>query len=86
MNPSNMKIAELNGFSAHLPLSGGKAGKGHQKTGAIQVRRENLIVKQFRFVWDEKSSRLKAIRSAKLYMSLTCQLRSTLLCPPPHHR
>lgn len=64
-----MKIAELNGYEAHLPTSGGKAGKGCAKTGTIQVRRENMIVKQFRFVWADEPSRLKAIRSAKAYMT-----------------
>lgn len=66
-----MKISELNGFEAHLPTSGGKAGKGRAKTGTIQVRQDSMIVKQFRFDWAEKNSRIKAIRAAKNYMKTT---------------
>ena len=32
-----MKIADYQGYEIHVPTSGGKAGKGHQKTSSIQV-------------------------------------------------
>ena len=63
-----MKIAALNGYEVHLPTSGGKAGKGKAKSGSIQVRRDSCIVKQFRFRWADKASRLNAIRAARKFM------------------
>lgn len=62
-----MKLCELNGFEVHLPESGGKAGKGHNKTSTIQLRRDGCIVKQFRFVVDSQTSRVSAMRAAKEY-------------------
>jgi hypothetical protein len=63
-----MKIGELNGYEFHVPTSGGKAGKGHQKTSTIQVRAGSVIVKQFRFVVADQGSRDRAIRKAKDYV------------------
>jgi hypothetical protein len=59
-----MKLAELYGYELHLPMSGGKAGKGYQKTSSIQVRRNNVIVKQFRFKVDGLSTQA-AFKKAK---------------------
>ena len=62
-----MKLAELNGYEVHLPTSGGKAGKGCQKTSSIQVRRNNLIVKQFRFVISDDCTR-EPLKKAKEFI------------------
>lgn len=66
-----MKIGELNGFEFHVPTSGGKAGKGCNHTGTIQVVRTShhgsQIVKQFRFVVQDQASRLGAIVKARQY-------------------
>ena len=64
-----MLIAEMNGYECHLPTSGGKAGKGHQKTSTIQVRKDNRIVKQFRFTIDDNESRKAAVAKAKEFAS-----------------
>lgn len=44
-----MKIETLNGYELHLPTSGGRAGHGHNQTTSLQVRKDGMIVKQFRF-------------------------------------
>ena len=62
-----MKVGELNGFEFHLPLSGGKAGKGHNKTSTVQVRRNDGIVRQFRFTTDDKASMKAACAKAKAF-------------------
>jgi len=64
-----MLIAEMNGYEFHLPTSGGKAGKGHQKTSTIQVRKANCIVKQFRFYVDDTESMKVAVGKAKEFAS-----------------
>lgn len=60
-----MLLATINGYEIHVPSSGGKAGKGRNKTSTIQVRKDNLIVKQFRFVVGNVESKKKAITAAK---------------------
>lgn len=49
--------------------TGGKAGKGHNKTSTIQVFdiETNCIVKQFRYKICNRASLLKAIVSARSY-------------------
>lgn len=37
------------GYEIHIPTSGGKAGKGFNKTSSLQVRKNSCIVKTFRF-------------------------------------
>jgi hypothetical protein len=64
-----MLIHEINGYEFHLPTSGGKAGKGQQKTSTIQVRKDNVIVRQFRFDVDSVESRRVAVRKAKAFAS-----------------
>jgi hypothetical protein len=62
-----MKLGELNGYEFHVPTSGGKAGKGCNRTSTIQLRMGNRIIKQFRFTLDDPASRTKAIRKAKAF-------------------
>ena len=62
-----MKIGELNGCEFHVPTSGGKAGRGCNRTSTIQVRRGRSILKQFRFAVSDSDSRIKAIRKARAF-------------------
>ena len=55
------------GFVLHIPLSGGKAGKGRNVTGSVQVREGGRIVKQFRFRSAEAKSRRSAMQKARLW-------------------
>lgn len=48
--------------------TGGKAGKGHNKTSTIQVVKDNLIVKQFRYRIDSIESLAAAQAKAKAYV------------------
>lgn len=66
-----MLLAFFNGFEIHLPMSGGKAGKGCNKTGSIQIRDGFRILKQFRFQVGKQPSYMKAIDKAKAF----CQTR-----------
>ena len=50
-----------------MPTSGGKAGKGRNKTGTIQVRKWGMIAKQFRYKVGDENSRLAAIFKAKSF-------------------
>lgn len=63
-----MQLAELNGYIARVPTTGGKAGKGLAVTGTVQVLRNGQIVKQFRFVWEDEASRKAAARKARDFM------------------
>lgn len=65
-----MKLIDLEGgYSIHLPESGGKAGKGHNKTSTIQLRKESgggyLIVASKRFTMDDPESRKAALRKVR---------------------
>ena len=55
----------------HARPTGGKAGKGHNKTSTIQVfdNETNCIVKQFRYSVDSTVSWKKALAKAKDYLS-----------------
>jgi hypothetical protein len=64
-----MLITTINGYEFHLPTSGGKAGKGNQKTSTIQVWKDNQIVKQFRFTINDNESRKAAVAKAKAFAS-----------------
>jgi hypothetical protein len=66
-----MKLGELNGYEFHFPTSGGKAGNGHNVTGTIQVRRDNRIVKQFRFKVADFEDRQRAVKKAKDFAATT---------------
>lgn len=64
-----MKVGELNGFTFHVPTSGGKAGFGFNVTSTIQVHKGGCIVKQFRFKVDDDQSKSTAIAKAKAFVS-----------------
>lgn len=57
-------------YKVKLPLqSGGKAGKGHNKTSTIQVMYEDsMVVKQIRFIVRDHEGKMKAIRKAIEYV------------------
>lgn len=63
----NMKIAELNGYEIHIPISGGKAGRGGNVTSSIQVRLNHQIIRSFRFNLFGGSHE-RAIRRAKEFI------------------
>ena len=48
--------------------SGGKAGKGCNKTSTVQVLHNSMLIKSFRFVVDSVSSHAKAIMRAEMYV------------------
>jgi hypothetical protein len=56
------------GYTVHLPTSGGKAGKGRNKTSAIQVRKDGCVVRQFRFNTDDRASYRLAMQRANAYV------------------
>lgn len=60
-----MKIGDFGGFEIHVPTSGGKAGKYHAITSNIQIRCDNRILKQFRFIIADSESRKSAMRKTK---------------------
>jgi hypothetical protein len=60
-----MKIADIGPYEVHLPTSGGKAGKGLNRTSTLQVRRDGSILKQFRFAVADFESRKIAVQKAK---------------------
>lgn len=49
--------------------SGGKAGKGHNKTSTVQVFRGSCIVKSFRFNMNDRESLKAAMTNAATYVS-----------------
>jgi hypothetical protein len=59
-----VKLCDMGDYEIHVPTSGGKAGKGHNATSTIQVRRNSLIVKSVRFSLADASERSKAIQKA----------------------
>ena len=65
-----MKLCDYRSFEIHVPMSGGKAGKGCNRTSSIQVRRHNSIQIQFRFVLADPASRSGAIAKARAYCNL----------------
>lgn len=61
-----MKVASYQGgVEIHIPTSGGKAGKGYNKTSTIQVWQGSQIVKQIRFTVLDEASRKRAYEKAK---------------------
>lgn len=63
-----MKIQDYRGFQLHVPQSGGKAGKGRNKTGTVQVRYSGQIMKQFRFDRFSTENYFKAVDKARAYV------------------
>jgi len=64
-------IATVNGLLLRMPLSGGKAGKGHAKTSNVQImacsKNGSIRIKQFQFktkVWGSKEI---AIQKARVF-------------------
>jgi len=60
------------GYCLRVPMSGGKAGKGHNKTGTVQVLRLDpdymTLLKSFRFLVASQESRLKVYASARSWI------------------
>ena len=48
-SPPATLLGNLGPYSFYLPQSGGKAGKGRNKTSSIQVFKDGWIRKHFRF-------------------------------------
>jgi hypothetical protein len=58
-------MTELNGYTIKLAnQTGGKAGKGHNKTSTVQVIKDGCLVKQFRYTVDNPASFMEASRKA----------------------
>lgn len=68
-----MFIETLGDYELHQPTSGGKAGTGCNKTGTIQVRLHNLLIKQERYdvaaPTEHPRSRYNAIQRAKTFIT-----------------
>lgn len=58
----------INGYQFYVPTTGGKAGKGRNKTGTVQVRKDGFIKKQFRFKTNDRASSAKAFKKARDWM------------------
>jgi len=55
-------------LTIHVPSSGGKAGRGCNATGSVQVRDSVGIVKQFRFTTSDPGSYERARQKARAYI------------------
>lgn len=62
-----MKIQDIGDYSIHEPTSGGKAGKGRNKTASIQVRKDGFVVKNIRYILGGEA-RPDAIHQAKSWI------------------
>jgi hypothetical protein len=60
-----VKIADYKGHTIWLPTSGGKAGKGHAQTTALQARRNGFIVARARFTVSDENGMVKPIRKLR---------------------
>ncbi len=67
-----MKTLEYKGHELHRPTSGGKAGKGFNKTSTVQVRKDGCIVKQFRYELRIFMDRQRAEEKAKAWIDTNC--------------
>lgn len=56
------------GYDIIIPASGGKAGKGRNVTGSVQVRKHDMILKQFRFKIASDESRERAQWKARVFI------------------
>lgn len=63
-------------YTIHWPSTGGKAGKGRNRTSSVQVRdkNSNCIVKQFRFIVGNRKSWTVAINKALQFIDKELQL------------
>lgn len=59
----------MSGYTLHIPTSGGKAGKGMNATGSIQVRKDSMIKKQFRFKTGDMNSKGRALLKANRWIA-----------------
>lgn len=59
-----MKIMNVGPYELHLAVSGGKAGKGKNITSTVQVRKSEMILKQFRFTSGDSESRKRVVKKA----------------------
>lgn len=75
-----MKLTDYKGFEVHLPTSGGKAGTGFNKTSTIQVRKNSMIVKQFRFYMADNESQRNALRNARAHIDQESANELTRAC------
>ena len=64
----DMKIGDYKGHEIHVPTSGGKAGKGKAKTAGLQIRRNGVVLKTFRFNPLLSDERRAALRKARLFI------------------
>lgn len=78
-----MKIGEAFGYEVIIPTTGGKAGKGLAITGTVQLRHSCRIIKQFRFTWADKESRISAMRKAKAFAKANPPITQTSGDHPP---
>lgn len=67
MSMASEKIIDYQGYEWHQPMSGGKAGSGHNKTSSIQVRDGQMVVKNVRYKMGDKDSLLKAMDKVKAW-------------------
>jgi hypothetical protein len=64
-----MKIAEMGKYEIHAPTSGGKAGKGNNRTSTVQVRLGNQLKKQIRYTVGKPKARELAIDKARSFIA-----------------
>jgi len=66
-----MEVRTHRGHTLWEPQSGGKAGKGNNVTGTIQVRKGGRILKQFRFFTKNPGERFEACSKATKWINNT---------------
>lgn len=64
-------VGRTGDYHLRVPLSGGKAGKGHAKTSNVQVfdSMERMIVKRFSFKVNDFVSKKKAVDEASFFVA-----------------
>lgn len=68
MSAPPLYLGEYRGFSLHLTVSGGKAGKGCNSTASVRVTGET-VCKYFRFPVNDGEKRRGALRKAKEFIN-----------------
>jgi hypothetical protein len=72
MTPKAIEVTDYKGYRLFIPTSGGKAGKGNNKTGSVQIGEPAfggyLIIRQLRFNAQDKQSILDTLRKARLWI------------------
>ena len=61
-------IHQIDDYQIRVTTSGGKAGKGFNKTASVQVVHGDLLVKQIRFKLQEESSFKTAFHKARAFV------------------